>query len=368
MPSKDAEEMNYCDDMHPLFDKKVAFPCLKKLILNELPGLLHLWKEDSQPSSVFGNLTSLTVSDCDNLETLVPSLVSLQKLRTLTTWELTAEGEKDAVINKITLFMLNSIVLEDLPSLTSFYSGSNTLECPSLKIIDIKACPEMETFVFPNTMDLSIHSASFFSKKAISWCLQNLTGLVMCDCDNLKYSFPSSMAEGFVHLEFLEVSNTKFMEGVIIIQEERKSSTLFPKLNQLKLKGLPKLTRFCNFNGNSIELPSLSRMDIQNCPKMQTFASDSLCADMPAIEEPEKMMNFSQGVLSTPKLQRVQLKEEKDGWRWEFKVCESSWEGEEDGGCWEGDINTTIQKLFKDMKFEVILILISWDQHAYVHM
>ncbi|KAI9153990.1 hypothetical protein LWI28_019407 [Acer negundo] len=90
---------------------------------------------------------------------------------------LTAEGEKDAVINKITLFMLNSIVLEDLPSLTSFYSGSNTLECPSLKIIDIKACPEMETFVFPNTMDLSIHSASFFSKKAISWCLQNLTGM-----------------------------------------------------------------------------------------------------------------------------------------------------------------------------------------------
>ncbi|TXG59196.1 hypothetical protein EZV62_017025 [Acer yangbiense] len=628
MPSK--------DDMHPLFDKKVAFPCLKILILNELPGLLHLWKEDSQPSSVFGNLTSLTVSDCDNIETLVPSSVSLQKLRTLTVCScnslmnlmtlstaktlvqlesmdicfcemieemiidmgadeiLTAEGEKDAVINKITLFMLNSIVLEDLPSLTSFYSGTNTLECPSLKIIDIKACLKMETFV---TMDLSIHSASFFSEKAISWCLQNLTELVMCDCDNLKYSFPSSMAESFVHLEFLELKLeglpelTRFcdfngnsielpslselmivncpkmqtfasdslcakMETVVFPNTEDLSihsasffneaiswclqnlralimcdcgnlkysfpssmaeSFVHLEVLELKLKGLPKLTRFCDFNGNSFELPSLSRMEIQNCPKMQTFAFDSLCADMPAIEEPEKvnteetihsffdekvafpclkvlelyklpkllhlrkgnsqpskvfenlehlkvagcrnlktlvpssvsvqnlvtlevkkcdglknlvtfstaksleqlkkmkiilcktieeviidegdvvkdgivfkqlkymklgclpsltsfckgnftiefpclkrvlvmkcfkMMNFSQGVLSTPKLQRVQLKEEKDEWRWESKVCESSWEGEEDGGCWEGDFNTTIQKLFKDMNAE----------------
>ena len=125
--------------------------------------------------------------------------------------------------------------------------------------------------------------------QALSWCLQNLRALIMCGCGNLKYSFPSAMAESFVHLEFLEISNCKFMEGIIIIQEERKSSTLFPKLNQLKLKGLPKLTRFCDFSGYSIELPSLSRMEIQNCPKMQTFASDSPCADMQAIEEPEKV-------------------------------------------------------------------------------
>ncbi|KAL5809789.1 hypothetical protein ACOSQ3_030480 [Xanthoceras sorbifolium] len=699
--NKDAGEMNYRADMHPLFDKKVAFPCLKELTLVRLPELLHLWKEDSQPSTVFENLTNLEVIDSQNLKTLLPFSVFLGKLKTLSVCGcngltnlmtlstaktlvqlkainikyckmleeiitdmrdeeiLTAEGEKDAAIDKITFSMLNSFLLEDLPNLTSFYSGSNTLECPSLTTIQITKCPKMETFVFPNAKDLSTQSASLFNEKvtlpvlaslklsgigiqtiwhkqllamsfmaeslaqlkvleisncefiegvivteelistspfpklnqlklenlpeltivcnfagnlielpslyklwiencpkmdtfvsnllcaditasmkheelnlkenlhsdmrpfidekAMSFCLQQLTELTFDGCDNLKYLFPSSMAESLVHLEILKISNCKFMEGVIISQEERKSSSVLPKLNQLKLKDLSELTRFCNFSGYFIELPSLSELEISNCPKMQTFASDSVCADMLAIEEPKeanteenihsffdekvafpclnrlvlcklpeplhlrkgnsqpskvfenlahlevsgcgnlvtlvpssvslqkletlevqkcdglinlmtfstaksleqlkimkivdcktikeiivdvgdeindvivfnqlkylklrclpsltnfckgnfpiefpylqrvlvieclKMRTFSQGVLSTPKLQRIHLKEEEVEAEWEFRVVVRGWEDKEDGGCWEGDLNTTIQKIFKDMNGE----------------
>ncbi|KAH7553365.1 hypothetical protein JRO89_XS12G0002600 [Xanthoceras sorbifolium] len=259
---EEPKEANTEETIYSFFDEKVAFPCLEELKMRELPELLHLWKEGSQHSIVFENLTNLDVSNCENLKALVPSSVSLQKLMTLTVQSCnglmnlltlssaktlvqlesldieccklveeiitdkedeetkTAEGEIDVSIDKIAFRMLDSIILESLPSLKSFYSGSNTLECPSLKTISIKECPKMNTLVFPK--DISIYSASFFSEQ------------------------------------------------------------------QLKLKDLQQLKRFCNFKGDSIELPSLSKLKIKNCPKMQTFASDFLCADMPAIEEPKE--------------------------------------------------------------------------------
>ncbi|KAL5743205.1 hypothetical protein ACOSP7_029937 [Xanthoceras sorbifolium] len=330
--SKDAGEMNYRADMHPLFDKKVAFPCLKELTLVGLPELLHLWKEDSQPSTVFENLTNLKVVDCQNLKTLVPFSASLEKLKnllvsgcngltnfmTLSTVKtlvqlktiniqsckmleeiiidmrdaeiMTAEAEKDAAIDKITFSMLNSFRLWYLPNLTSFYSGSNTVECPSLTTIVITNCPKMESFVLPNTKDLSTRSASLFNEKVTLAVLASLKlfGIGIQTIWHKQLLAMSFMAESLAQLKVLEISNCEFIKGVIVT-EELISTSPFPKLNQLTLQNLPELTRFCNFNGNSIELPSLSELEIQNCPKMQTFVSSSLFADMPAIKEPEEV-------------------------------------------------------------------------------
>ena len=118
-----------------------------------------------------------------------------------------------------------------------------------------------------------------------STCFHNLTKLTIYGFHNLKFLFQFSVAESLNHLEVLGIRNCKLMEGVIITQGERKSSTLFPKLKWLELRNLSELIRFCNFHGNSIELPSLSELNIENCPKMQTFASDSL----PVIEETEEV-------------------------------------------------------------------------------
>ena len=49
--------------------------------------------------------------------------------------------------HKNKLPLLCSVKLVDLPSLISFYSGSNVLQCPRLKEIDVINCPKMETFV-----------------------------------------------------------------------------------------------------------------------------------------------------------------------------------------------------------------------------
>ena len=107
----------------------------------------------------------------------------------------------------------------------------------------------------------------------------------MDGCDTLKYLFSSSMVESLIQLEVLEISNCKFMEGVIITDGERISNNLFPKLYQLYLKHLSELTSFCNFAGNSIKLPSLARLWLENCPKMHTFVSNSPREDMPASNE-----------------------------------------------------------------------------------
>ncbi|KAL5775496.1 hypothetical protein ACOSP7_013053 [Xanthoceras sorbifolium] len=125
--------------------------------------------------------------------------------------------------------------------------GSNILECPSLTTIQITYCPKMETFVFPNTKDISTRSASLFNEK--------LCGIGIQTIWHKKLLAMSFMAEILLQLKVLEISNCKFMKGVIVT-EELISTTPFPKLNQLKLKNLPELTRFYNFLGNSIKLPT----------------------------------------------------------------------------------------------------------------
>lgn len=85
---------------------------------------------------------------------------------------------------------------------------------------------------------------------------------------------------------------------------------VFRQLEYLGLDCLPSLTSF--YSGNyTLEFPSLEQVLVRQCPKM---------------------MIFSQGVLGLPKLNKVQLTEE------------------DDQGCWEGNLNYTMQKLFNEME------------------
>ncbi|KAK3205125.1 hypothetical protein Dsin_019171 [Dipteronia sinensis] len=236
-------------------------------------------------------LVRMNILDCKRMEKIITDMGDEETM--------TGKGEKDAAIDKITFSMLNFIKLWDLPNLTSLYSGSFTLECPSLTTISIANCPKMGKFVSPNTKDLPlntkallIQSASPFSEVvwhkqplAMSSCFQNTTALNMHGCDALKYLFPSSMVESLVQLNVLEICDCKFMKEVIVLEEENISTTLFPNLNRLKLKDLPGLTILCNFTGNLIELPSLPHLWIANCPNMNTFIGNSTNANMSASKE-----------------------------------------------------------------------------------
>ncbi|XP_031275698.1 uncharacterized protein LOC116134153 [Pistacia vera] len=249
----------------------------------------------------FKNLKSLKVDSCNNLRyiftaSLVSSLVQLEQIEikscALVEEIITKEGEKEAIIDKIKIPWLKSINLESLPNLTSFYSGSNILECPPLENIIIKDCQNVhlkdfslhlpslfsENVVFPTMDDLT--SSSIITEwiwqsqlPATSSCFEKLTILVIDGFDHLKYFFSSSMVKSLFELKELEISNCKLIEEIIVEDEERTSTMLFPKLYQLKLRDLPKLTTFCSSTGNFVELSSLFRLWIDNCPGMKSFVS-----------------------------------------------------------------------------------------------
>ncbi|XP_031274592.1 uncharacterized protein LOC116133068 isoform X2 [Pistacia vera] len=201
------------------------------------------------------------------------------------------EAQKGAVSDKIIIPQLNSVVLESLPNLTSFYSGSEILEYPPLETIIIKDCQKI------HMKEFSIHLASLFTVKVVlpsleaSSCFQNLTILVIDGFDQLKYLFPSSMVKSLFKLKKLEISNCKFMERVIDEDEERSSRMLFPKLYELKLTDLPKLTTFYNSTAKFVEMSSLFRLLIENCPGMQTFISSCVRGDMTSSSKENEEMS-----------------------------------------------------------------------------
>ncbi|XP_044467301.1 uncharacterized protein LOC123197194 isoform X2 [Mangifera indica] len=253
-----------------------------------LEQVFHM-EENHQDFLGLKKLKSLKIDNCNSLRYVVtPSillgLVQLQNIEVkncaLIEEIIKREGEKDALSDQIMILQLNTIIFESLPNLTSFYSGSNILECPPLTTIIIKDCQKIQMKEF------NIHLASFLTEKVelptlrSSSFFRNLTILAIDGFDHLKYLFSSSTVKSLFKLQVLEISNCKFMERVIDGDEGRTRTMLFPKLYQLKLRDLPKLTTFCNSTANFVEMSSLFRLWIDNCPSIQTFISSSVCGDM----------------------------------------------------------------------------------------
>ncbi|XP_044484335.1 disease resistance protein TAO1-like [Mangifera indica] len=135
--------------------------------------------------------------------------------------------------------------------------------------------------------------------------------------NHVQYLFPSSMLKSLFKLRELEISNCMFMERVIDEDEGRTRTMLFPKLYQLKLRDLPKLTAFCNSTANSVEMSSLFRLWIDNCPGIQTFISSYVCGDitlsskepegMSAKENSTHMQSLFDEKVRLPSLERLQI-------------------------------------------------------------
>ncbi|KAL3591251.1 hypothetical protein D5086_009891, partial [Populus alba] len=150
---------------------------IRHLFLHSLPCLEHLWKSNSQLDQALQTLETLRVRNCGSLIYLAPSRASFQNLTDLVVWrcerlvklvtsttakslaQLTTmtildcrmvteivANEGEGIKDEIVFSKLETLELDDLPSLTSFCSEKHSFDFPSLVKVTVRQCPEMKFF------------------------------------------------------------------------------------------------------------------------------------------------------------------------------------------------------------------------------
>ncbi|KAL9451053.1 hypothetical protein AB3S75_012745 [Citrus x aurantiifolia] len=384
-------EGNLNSTIQKCFEEMIGFRDIIRLQLSHFPRLKEIWHGQALPVSFFNNLVRLVVDDCTIMSSAIPAnlircLNNLRYLEVRNCDSLEEVLHLEELINADKehigpLFpKLSWLTLIDRPKLKRFcnFTG-NIIELPELWSLTIENCPDMETFIsnsvvhvttdnkepqkltseenlllahqvafpqlrwlnlsrlhkvqhlwkendesnkaFANLESLEISECSKLQKLVPpSWHLENLATLEVSKCHGLINLLTLSASESLVNLERMKVADCKMIEEIIQLQvgEEVKGCIVFEKMNYLTLDCLPSLTSFCSSN-YTLQFPFLQKVVVRQCPKMKIF---------------------SQGVVDTPNLNKVKLTEEKDDYDDE--------EDDDDEGCWEGNLNDTIKKLFNE--------------------
>ncbi|KAK4837718.1 hypothetical protein QYF36_007920 [Acer negundo] len=292
----------------PFFSENVELPMLENLKLCFINIECRWLDQLPAVSASCQTLGKLIVEECNGLNflfsySMVKSLVQLRELviRNCKSMEriinIEESAEEERIINMI-FPKLSWLHLKGLPKLTGFGSG-NSIEFPSLEALGILDCPRLKMF-FPGSTCTNITvskeqeatnscadiyplldkkvllpSLRHFNLNSISsqviWhsqllaassSLKNLHCLSIVGLGDLKYLFSSSMANSVVQLNTLKIIDCKLMEAVIVEEEKGSSVLLFPNLQNLTLRNLPKLVTFCYFNRNLIDPRSLSEQNM----------------------------------------------------------------------------------------------------------
>ncbi|KAM3690832.1 hypothetical protein ACJW31_09G149400 [Castanea mollissima] len=257
---------------------------LRELGLSDLPKLMHIWKKGPERIMGFGNLRLLDVSRCNSLTYLFsPSIARL-------------------------LVMLEKIRVLDCEKIEEILARAEEEE------------EEKERHMAPVLDQLRELVLMYLPKLEHIWKkglerilgFGNLRLLEVWECNSLTYLFSPSIAKLLVMLEKIEVRNCEKIEEILARagEEEKEKDVLFDKVNSIVLHNLPNLKCFCS-ETNALEWPSLEEITVKECPSLSTFIPSNL---------------------NTPKLEGVY-----DALSWEdIRTCH-----------WKGDLNATIEHIFK---------------------
>ncbi|XP_062083141.1 uncharacterized protein LOC133789321 isoform X2 [Humulus lupulus] len=275
--SVDHREVNQLVSTQPFFNEKVSLPNLKELEFFKM-NVVTLWPDQLPSNFDLQNLTNLTVESCNKIKYLfcfpvVERLVNLKKLKVddcLVVEEILISrkpGEKRMLQENILLSKLETLRLSKLPVFKTFCSEDSCIKEMSVDDDEVKVIAKHlfnGKIAFPN----------------VTSYIHNLKELSVTGCNNLKYLLSSAMARCLVQLKELIVSRCEMIEEVIVPEESVGSkgiileNLLLPKLESLELWHLPNVIQFCE--GDCIEYPSLSKLEIYNCPKLKVFISNSM--------------------------------------------------------------------------------------------
>ncbi|XVF03198.1 hypothetical protein REPUB_Repub04eG0240900 [Reevesia pubescens] len=221
----------------------------------------------------------------NNLEIL--EMVSCN-FKELSFYEDDAGEEKDVISTLPTIKKLKLLRLNKIRHLWKKDSPLDHI-CASLETLEVWRCDSL--------INIGASSISF----------QNLTTLDVWECKEIAELITSSKAQNLERLVTMTIRECEMMREVVASEgEEATYEIVFRELKCLELHCLQSLGSFCSGNYN-FKFPSLEQVILSQCPRLKSF---------------------SQGALSTPKLQKVQLT------KTDYK------------GRWAGELNTTVEQLY----------------------
>ncbi|KAG7967989.1 hypothetical protein I3843_08G128400 [Carya illinoinensis] len=228
---------------------QLRFPSLRKLHLEGLPKIKHVWSKEPQRMLKFQALQDIYVGKCESLTSLFPAWVlgCLGQLKKIEIYDCRVEeivaAEEGGVGARTLVFpRVTSLNLTNLQRLKWFYKGMHVSKWPMLKEMKIERCEEVEIFAsgvvsFEETVEeiqseMSIKQPLFLVNKR---SFPSLETLHIRNMDKLEIIF-----------EKLEGQNSKEPQVSIISRSEIEeseaathfvSNVIFPNLKGSDMEG-----------------------------------------------------------------------------------------------------------------------------------
>ncbi|XLR06672.1 hypothetical protein S83_034610 [Arachis hypogaea] len=298
--------------------KPRKYSLLKKLTLGSLPNLMHIWKEDPSTTLSFQNLCDVSVVDCPSLKSLFPlsvatNMVQLEDLEVLRCGieEIVDSKREPREMIKFVFPHLRKLWLRNMSKLRTFFSCIYSIQCESLKDLNVFDCPKLRLFqttylscqerttdekisipvhqplftveeVLPNLNALTVNNndidvilQSMYSEDQYN----KLERLRVTTFENEGATFPYWFFEKAESLESLIVEWSSFIE---IFHDQRVASedgqvTISTQLRNLTLYQLHDLHHICK-EGFHIDpiLQHLEKIDVDQCSSLINLVPSSV--------------------------------------------------------------------------------------------
>ncbi|KAF2294561.1 hypothetical protein GH714_012603 [Hevea brasiliensis] len=195
---------------------------LRKLSIQSLPSLKHVWRKDPQGVFTFQNLKSVEVSNCDVLKNLFPASVAegLFSIRECGVEEIVAKPEdvEPAPYYCFKFPQLTSLELIELSELRSFYPGTHISEWQKLKCLKVRNCRKVMKFGLEEVHEEGQHSIPIQQPLLLLQKMSpNLEELTLEHKDLIAIQHRQLSFQHFFKLKVLTLSNLQNRSQLFLI-------------------------------------------------------------------------------------------------------------------------------------------------------
>ncbi|KAK3200438.1 hypothetical protein Dsin_023853 [Dipteronia sinensis] len=271
---------------------------LRELDFKGLPNLKRIWNKDPQKMFSFQKLNRVKVLYCTSLKYIFPfsiakSLTELEQLHVHSCGveEIVADDQGEAkvaatfVLPRITFLKLNC-----LPLLKTFYSGVHMSQWQNLKRLIMCGCDKVELFASElfnfqenneGQHDSSVQPLFMVEKVTFP----SLEQIIISESNNLKIVWHKRAKESFCNLKSIEVINCALVEEIFYFEkvnfEESHSRAVTSQLQQLRIKGLPKLKHIWHKDAQAeLSFENLQKVEVSNCQSLKDLFPASIARSL----------------------------------------------------------------------------------------